>query len=530
MRPTTSRARAASQAAACDDPRTRQGSALSISLTRFSDRPGVFPFAVALSLIIFAVSIVHATMADPGRLPPGLNASVSDTPVGRPLPSGYLGLSLEYSALEAYAGTNPAAVDPRFAQLVRNLAPGQAPVLRIGGDSADWTWWPLPGVARPPGVSFTLTTRWLSVARAVTRTLGAHLILGLNLEADSTQLADVEARQLLRGIGSSAIRAFELGNEPELYGQFPWYHDASGNGVPGRPATYSFVDFQADFIRFAQTLPAHALAGPGIGGTGWQPQLAGFLSVAPRVRVAAVHRYPLQLCHTSPHSIRYPTVEHLLAPASSAQFAAGFAPAVSAAHAHGLPLLIDELNTVSCGADQAVSQTFASALWALDTLFALDQTGADGVAIHTFPGAGYELFAVGGGRAAPAPEYYGLLAFSAAAPAGSRLLATSASLPAPVTLWATRSAGGQEHVVVINKDATRAYTLRLRIAGVHGDAHVVALTGSGISAHDAAWAGQTVDPQTGRLAGSPATSTVGARQGRYPITVAAGSAAVLQFG
>jgi hypothetical protein len=490
----------------------------------------VFPLAVLLSLAILAAGVVHAGRADPGRLPPGLDASVTAVPGGRPLPSGYLGLSIEYSALEAYAGANPTAIDPRFTALVRNLTPGQAPVLRIGGDSADWTWWPIPGIARPPGVTFTLNGRWLKVARATARTLNAKLILGLNLEADNTGVAAVEAQHLLGGLGSRAVTAFELGNEPELYGQFPWYHDSSGNGVPGRPASYSFVDFQADFIRIASGLPRHALAGPSIGGSGWQAELARFLGNVPRVRIATLHRYPLQLCHTSQRSVHYPTVAHLLDPAAATAFADGFAPAVTAAHAHGLPLRIDELNTVSCGADPAVSQTFASALWVLDTLFELDRVGVDGVQIHTFPGAGYELFVTSGGRAAVSPEYYGLLAFVAAAPPGSALLHTSGGLPPALKLWATRTPDGRESIVVINKDPSRAYTLRLAVAGVHGDAAVSRLAGPGDAAHGgASWAGRTIASSTGRPSGPPQTTRVSARHGRYPITVPAASAALLAF-
>src|SRR6516162_318292 len=77
--------------------------------------------------------------------------------VERRVPFGFIGLSLEYPAVEAYAGINPLAPDPVFVQLVRNLAPGQAPVLRIGGDSSDRTWWPTPGLTRPPGVKFSIT-------------------------------------------------------------------------------------------------------------------------------------------------------------------------------------------------------------------------------------------------------------------------------------------------------------------------------------------------------------------------------------
>jgi hypothetical protein len=59
---------------------------------------------------------------------------------------GFLGLSLEYRTVEAYAGTDPAALDPVFLQLVRNINPNQRPVIRVGGDSTDWAWWPTASV------------------------------------------------------------------------------------------------------------------------------------------------------------------------------------------------------------------------------------------------------------------------------------------------------------------------------------------------------------------------------------------------
>src|SRR5205807_8152509 len=61
-------------------------------------------------------------------------------------------------------------------------------------------------------------------------------------------------------------------------------------------------------------------------------------------------------------------------------------------HGAGLPLRVDEINSVACGGAAGVSNTFASALWALDTMFALVRTGVDGVNVHTFQGATYRLF------------------------------------------------------------------------------------------------------------------------------------------
>jgi len=83
----------------------------------------------------------------------------------RPIPPGFLGLSIEYFAVPAYAGTNPEQVDPVFVQLVRNLAGGDPPQLRIDGDTTDRTWWPVPGMPTPAGVNETLTPGWIATTK-----------------------------------------------------------------------------------------------------------------------------------------------------------------------------------------------------------------------------------------------------------------------------------------------------------------------------------------------------------------------------
>ena len=77
--------------------------------------------------------------------------NVSATPLSRRIPGGYVGLSMEYNTVAAYEGPDREHVNPVLAQLIRNLAPGQTPILRIGGDSTDWTWWPVGAMKRPHG-------------------------------------------------------------------------------------------------------------------------------------------------------------------------------------------------------------------------------------------------------------------------------------------------------------------------------------------------------------------------------------------
>ena len=491
----------------------------------------MFPLAVLVCIAAVAVGLLNAQFGRPAVPPRAEPVAVSLTLRGRSLPSGYLGLSTEYWALESYAGSVPATPDPVFERLVHNLSPGGAPVLRVGGDSTDKTWWPVVGLARPAGVNFTLDDTWLSVARAVGSTLRARMILGLNLEADSGVLASTEATAMVSGLDPVPVEAFELGNEPSLYPIFPYYRTRDGRKVTGRPSSYNFDAYLRDFSTIAGQLPAHALAAPSAGAPGWLPQLGRLLDAEPRVRIAAVHHYPLQLCLTKPSSPRYPSLAHLLAPSASTGFAREFAGAVATAHARHRPLVIDELNSVSCGADRPVSQSFAAALWALDTLFALDRVGVDGVYMHTFPGAGYELFTLrrsaGVWTARISPEYYGLIMFAAAAPAGSRLLAVSSA--AGLRLWATLGSDHRVRVLVINPDPAKDRAVSLAVAGANGAATVERLLAPSLQATSGATLGGQSFGGDGRLHGTHQVEQATPVAGRYAVSVPAGSAALVTF-
>jgi hypothetical protein len=460
--------------------------------------------------------------------------TVSATPAGRTIAPGFLGLSLEYTAIGAYAGKDPKAVNPVFEQLIRNLAPGAAPDLRIGGDTTDWTWWPVPGVAKPGGIRFSLTKKWVGVTAALAHAVGAHLILGINFELDSKTDAATEAQELIKGFGASTVEALELGNEPELYGSFSWYKNARGQHVTGRPNGYDFTSYLPDFAKVARSLPSNVpLAGPATGAPKWIPELGNFLPAEPRVKVATLHRYPLQQCFIPPTAPNYPSVANILAPSASQGLADSVAPLVGVAHARHVTLRIDEMNTVSCGGAPGVANGFVSALWALDAVFQMARVGVDGVNIHTYPGAPYELFTFdrkhGKWTGSVAPEYYGLLMFAQAAPAGSRLLHTSGSLGS-VRSWATRAPDGTVHVVLINDYTAQSRTIDVGIAGATGAATLEYLRAPGVTAKTGVTLGGQgfgTATRTGLLSGRSAAVPVIATHGAYVVKVPPASAAML---
>jgi hypothetical protein len=457
--------------------------------------------------------------------------TIGSAPTGMTVPSGFLGLSMEFYAVHEYAGNNPNAINPVLIQLIKDITPGQAPVLRIGGDSTDQTWWPVPGVLPPRGIDYPLTEGWLRTTAALANALGAKLIVGINLQLDRPGFAGVEARALLAGLGSS-IEAFEIGNEPDLYGTLPWYLTASGRERFGRPPYYDLEDFIQQFSNVRHALPSVPVAGPAFADLTWMGGLGQFITSEPGLGLVTFHRYPLRGCNVTSTSPAYPTVANLLSDYAQSGLAQTVAPFVMVAHTQGLKFRLDEMNSVACSGTSGVSDTFASALWVLDTLFEMANVGVDGVNIHTLPGSHYELFTfTHSGTSWEAdvhPEYYGMMMFAQAAPPGSHLLPVSGVPDGPLKVWATLAPDGTERVVLINEDPTNAQSIQLQAPG--SSASEEELT----APSEASTSGVTLDGQsfgsetgTGVLPGQQTASTAYSLLGSYSLTVPPGTALLL---
>ena len=135
------------------------------------------PLAVAgvLTLLCAAIALTACGARTQAPDPP---ATFTTGAPGRVIPSGFVGLSTEMWAIPQLAGEDPDAPNLAFEQLVRNLAPGQRPVIRLGGDSTDWTWWPVPGRRKPLGIRYTLTPGWVQIIKAFAHATNARLLLG----------------------------------------------------------------------------------------------------------------------------------------------------------------------------------------------------------------------------------------------------------------------------------------------------------------------------------------------------------------
>ena len=495
--------------------------------------------ALAIAVVIALVPTPGDHDADarvrsvPAPARPDVTVTVTPHAVGRPVAPGFVGVSIEYSALSSYTGEDPTAVNPVFEQQLKNLSPGHPPVVRIGGNSSDSTWWPVPGMTKPKGINYTLTRRWLALARALATDTGARLILGVDLALGGPPLAATEARALLHGVGTRHVQALEIGNEPKRYALFPWYRNAAGKLVYIRPRDYGFTDFSTDFARAAAVMPAGVpLAGPTFGGMTWMSALPTFLTQEPRVSIVTDHSYPLNRCWTRPGQPEYPTTPRLLSTFSSRHLITGLPRYIALAHRSGDVFRVDEMQSIACGGKVGISDTFAAALWSMDTLFSMARDGVDGVNLHTYAKAAYALFhfrhTAAGWVGTPSPEYYGLAMFARAAPAGSRLLALRPSASRDIRTRATRGRDGTVRVLLINDSLTRGHTVELRQPLRGASATLTRLSAPGISATSGVTlGGASFSPGSGRLGHVSTEHLTASRQGLLRVTVPAGSAALV---
>jgi hypothetical protein len=490
-----------------------------------------------------AVAVLIATQAPVARA--AFSVSVTRTPVTRPLADDFLGLALEYPTIPQWEGTGSAGVNMPLIGLMHGLDPVGRPLVRVGGQSTDRSWWPVPGLARPLGVTYDLNSAWTAVARTFARSLDARLMLGLNLEANRTRIPAQEGKHLLAEVGSQYVSSFAVGNEPELYHFTPWYRVVNGHPVPwysktgqrvfARSFTYDPFAFTTEFGRMIGGLPAHVpIAGPETGNPDWMLAFTHFVSPRSRVRTLSFHAYGTSACDHDPASPGYPTIPHLLSSYASRGLLAGFAGSSALARHDGASFRLDELGSVTCNGRAGVSDTMASALWAMDALFYLARSGVDGVNLHSFPNSNNGLFdfqrSGATWHAVVHPLYYGALMFARAAPPGSRLLRTAAASQEQVRTWATLGSDHQVRVLVINDSLTAGTRVVVHAPTGYGSnpAALQRLSApSAAATHGVTLGGRQFGiSSTGMLA--PAIpQTVKAASGAFTVTLPPSSAALL---
>ena len=354
------------------------------------------------------------TLSSASAWPP--DVTVGSAYAGPAIRAGFVGMTTEYWDMFKEVGTDPSQPDTPFEQVLENLAPDGGLDLRLGGDTTDWTWWPVPGMARPPWARWTLTPAWMAVAQKLLEDLHAHLIAGINMEADDPAVAATEVQAIESGIGPSVPTTFELGNEPELYPKWPFYITKGKQAVFGRPQSYSFPQITSEWDRLAADLGPIRLAGVSYSSFRALPHVEQFLHASPDLSLLTMHTYALtpQKCQQGGQLQEGSLFDH-----NSLQgLAADVGQWTTVGRKNKVPVRVDEINAVTCGGLANFSDSIGPSLSALNVLPLYAQTGVTGVNFETRPNTAQNLIqptaASSGRQVTVQPEYYGMLAFAQA--------------------------------------------------------------------------------------------------------------------
>jgi hypothetical protein len=361
---------------------------------------------------------------------------------GPTVPASFLGLSFEVEALPQLASY---AERGDLVTLLRSLGPG---VVRFGGVTADedvaWTDALTP---KPPWAPAVLDEGELRELGTLAASSGWHVLLTLGFGHYEPQADAREAAAAQAALGSS-LEAIELGNEPDSYAR---------HGLRQQPWTFVQYEEQVTVTRAAieALAPGIPLAGPDTSGSSAYEKWGLGEAIDQRPALLTGHHYPLG-CNDRPA----PSIAQLLSPQIREAEEVSLRRYLFVAQQAEVPFRMDETNSVSCGGVPGISDTFASALWALSYATQAMSTGAAGINFEGNPVncQGYtplcaptaEAMALGELHAQP--EWYALLL--ARALVGERPQPARVVSPenADVVVSAFVAGDGALHFVIVNDD------------------------------------------------------------------------------
>ena len=468
----------------------------------------------------------------PTPAPPQATLTIAANADTTPVPSSFFGISTEYWALPLFDRNMPV-----FERVLASLhVRGDGPlVLRIGGDSADQSFW-RPRWRRMPEWAFALTPAFLARLKALVLRDRVKLIVDLNLVTTDTPLsAAAWARAAETSLPHGSIVGFEVGNEPDLYSRRHWVATLARSPLQADTLPFELTPstYVQDFAEYARVIGEQApdipLVGPAVAHSRVGLPFITALIEDERPELGAVsgHLYPYSACVKHPRARDYPTVARLLSRAAASAFSSDIAPAVEVAHAVGLKFRLTEFNSVTCGGKPGVSDSFATALWAPDALFTAMRAGADGANLHVRANAINAPFAISRGGLTARPLLYGLLLFTRTLGPQARLVRVhlSGARSLDLSAWAVRVRGDILHVLLIDK-GSRAVRVALRLPASAPASVQRLLAPSPYSRYGVTLAGRQLNYK-GEWTGAPRIQTITAGPRGYSLMLSRRSAALM---
>jgi len=318
---------------------------------------------------------------------------------GSPVPGRFLGLSFEAAALPQLA---PDAGQGDLVALLRSLGSG---VLRFGGITSDENVaWTDPQTPRPAWASSVIDAADLQQIGDIARHSSWKVLLTVGMAHFEPAAAAREVAAAHRALGN-LLEAVEIGNEPDSYGR---------HGFRELPWIAQGYEEQVDIYReaIAALTPGVPIAGPDVSGSGLFPEWGAAEALAQAPVLLTGHHYPLGCAQVPP-----PSIEELLSPDTRIREERSLSVYLAVSRHAGIPVRIDETNSVSCGGVAGISDTFASALWAAGYITESMAAGTAGINLQGNPTncAGYtplcatDAATLATGELSAEPDWYALL-------------------------------------------------------------------------------------------------------------------------
>ncbi len=420
-------------------------------------RPRDTRILLALALSALGLGTVAPVAAARKSRPPAhRQPAPSEVPAAPPAAPGVtvtmapVGLSLEYPVMATDLGTSACGSSALAAELLRL----GSPPLQLAGDSQDTT---VPsGALTSPLTSweaatlFPLPATFWSQLHCLLTTTKDPLTVGLNLKTGSLAWAEQMASEA--DAAATAGVGFSIGNEPDLY-VLPNYSSLA------KPLADEEAAQAALYLQLASALrPAIGTApliGPELAHTEhWRSQLSTIIATL-HEQALGVHMYPLSTCPGRGAV----TINGILS-AKAADEPSRFAWIIGAADRAGVPAIVSEANSASCGGQPGVSDSPASAVWAVRFVLSALKTGFREVRFH-FSGDPYDAFLVRGERILERPLEGAMVALNQWLPVGSTLRTLSGVRGLLATAVNQPGGGG---VLVLDDERPRAQAVVLQSA------------------------------------------------------------------
>lgn len=394
--------------------------------------------------------------------------TVSREHAGRTVPTDFVGLSYESSVLAK--GSLFAPYNESILGLIRLL--GRSGVIRIGGNTSEWTIWRSDYHTVADHKNFVITPAAIDRLAGALRSLDWQLIYGLNLARGRPDEVAAEAVYVANAVGPRLL-AFQIGNEPDGFGQW----------TKVRSSSYDVEAYLNEWGLFQATIvervPNARFAGPDVtAGSDW---ITRFAAAKPHGLTLLTQHYYADGPAGAPHV----TLANLMRSSPRAE------PLLerlrSMSREYGLPYRIVEANSVFDEGQPGVSDTLGAALWGLELMSQVAIAGGAGINFHAGVNnhdperdkAYTPIVRAENNNYRAAPLYYSMLMFAIA---GRGRMVPTQIVPEHSELCAFACDEDRSlRICLINKDSTRPARLTIvPDGGFYEHTSVLRLTGPSI--------------------------------------------------